>query len=266
VNSRVSWHDLPAQLRQLIEAEAGSFAREEQVGTGQNSPVGTVIHTARGRYVLKGVRSDHKRAVWTQANEALINPIVRDLTAPLLFHVEAAGWDVLGFGYLDGHRHADLSPGSPDLTKIAQTLRALAVLSPPADVVLRTMPDRFSKYAGERASLLAGTTITHTDMQAHNILIGPTAKVVDWAWPTLGAAWTDTACLALHMIRSGHHPKDAEEWGKNVPAFAAADDEAVSAFVAANAAIWTEISQADPQPWKAEVADASYRWAEHRGL
>ncbi|MFC7759158.1 hypothetical protein ACFQY4_15055 [Catellatospora bangladeshensis] len=224
-----------------------------------------VMHTARDRYFLKGVPADHKRAVWTQANEAMINSTVRDLSAPLLFHVEAAGWDVLGFGYLDGHRHADLSPGSPDLPKIADMLRALADLPTPAGVNLRTMPDRFAKYAGDRAYLLAGDTIAHTDTQAHNILIGPSARLVDWAWPTLGAAWIDTAGVALHMIRSGHHPKDAERWGQDVPAFAAAPDEAVSAFVSANSVLWTEISGADPEPWKAEVARAARRWAEHRG-
>jgi hypothetical protein len=110
------------------------------------------------------------------------------------------------------------------------------------------------------------TTIAHTDLQAHNILIGPTARFIDWAWPTLGAAWIDTACLALHMIRMGHHPKDAERWAQALPAYAGAGKEAVSALVTAHVAIWTEISTADSQAWKAELADAARCWALHRGL
>jgi hypothetical protein len=267
MSTRVCWDDLPEQLRRLIETETGAFVGEEHMTTGSNCLIGMVMHTVHGdRYFLKGVPDDHRRSVWTQSNEALINPSVRDLSAPLEFHINAAGWDVLGFRFLDGHRHADLSPGSPDLPKVADMLRALATVAAPEGVVLRTMSDRFGKYAGERAGLLDGATVTHTDMQAHNILIGPTARLIDWAWPTLGAAWIDTACVALHMIRAGHDPKDAELWAEGLAAYAAAADDAVSVLVAANVAIWTEISSADPQPWKTEVTDAARRWAQHRGL
>lgn len=267
MNTRVRWDDLPEGLRRLIETETGAFAGEEHMTSGSSCVIGMVMHTAHGdRYFLKGVPDDHRRAVWTQSNEALINPSVRELSAPLEFHITAAGWDVLGFRYLADHRHADLSPGSPDLPLVADMLRMLTAVPAPDGVVLRTMSDRFAKYAGARAGLLDGTTIAHTDMQAHNILIGPAARLIDWAWPTLGAAWIDTACVALHMIRAGHHPKDAELWAETLPMYASADDEAVSVLVAANVAIWTEISAAEPQPWKAEVADAARRWAQHRGL
>ncbi|MFB9184758.1 hypothetical protein ACFFX1_42115 [Dactylosporangium sucinum] len=51
-----------------------------------------------------------------------------------------------------------------------------------------------------------------------------------------------------------------------LPAYAAADDEAVSVLVAGNVVLWDEISTADPKPWKLEVFDAARRWARHRGL
>jgi hypothetical protein len=189
MNTRVCWADLPEQLRQLIEAETGTFAGEENMTSGSNCLLGMRMNTEHGdRYFLKGVPDDHRRAVWTQSNEALINPSVRELSAALEFHITAAGWDVLGFRFLDEHRQADLSPGSPDLPLIADTLRKLATVPAPENVVLRTMSDRFAEYAGDRASLLDGATVAHTDMQVHNILIGPTARLVDWAWPTLGAA------------------------------------------------------------------------------
>jgi len=267
MNTRVDWADLPEHVRRLIETEAGTFAAGEHMASGSNCLLGMVMQTEHGdRYFLKGVRDDVRRAVWNQSNEAAINASVREVSAPLEFHIAAAGWDVLGFRYLADHRQADLSPGSADLPLIADTLRTLAAIPVPEGVLLRTMSDRFAGYAGDRAYLLDGTTIAHTDTQAHNILIGSTARLVDWAWPTLGAAWLDTAFLALHMIRAGHHPKDAERWAEAMPAYATANEEAVSALVAGNVALWNEISTADPKPWKVEVFDAASRWAQYRGL
>ncbi|GAB3836230.1 hypothetical protein GCM10027610_036110 [Dactylosporangium cerinum] len=51
-----------------------------------------------------------------------------------------------------------------------------------------------------------------------------------------------------------------------LPAYATADEQAVSALVAGNVALWDEISAADPKPWKLEVYDAANRWAQYRGL
>jgi hypothetical protein len=51
---------------------------------------------------------------------------------PSSFHIQAETWDILGIEYLADYRHADLSSSSPDLAKIAFTLRALSALPPPA--------------------------------------------------------------------------------------------------------------------------------------
>ncbi|WP_157546666.1 hypothetical protein [Hamadaea tsunoensis] len=127
MNTRVRWDDLPEQLRRLIETETGPFADAQQMTSGSNCLLGMAMQTVHGdRYFLKGVPDDHRRAIWTQANEALINPSVRDLSAPLEFHISAVGWDVLGFRFLADHRQADLTLGSPDLPLIADTLRRLA--------------------------------------------------------------------------------------------------------------------------------------------
>lgn len=265
MNPRVSWNDLPAGLRRMIEAETGAFVHADQVGTGHNCLLGMVMHTARDRYFLKGVPADHKRAVWTHGNEAAINEHVRHVSAPLAFRVAADGWDVLGFLYLDG-RHADLSPGSPDLPKIATSLQALASIPAPRGLTLRTIEDRWRDYAGDRARLLAGTTIAHTDLHRHNILVDGTAKFIDWAWPTLAAPWLDTACVGLQLIQAGHTPKNAEHWCQDSPTFTIVTDEAVSTFVTAARGLWAEISAADPQPWKIEVAEAARAWAEYRGV
>jgi hypothetical protein len=128
VNPRVSWAELPVGVRRRIEAEAGSFIRGEQVAAGHNCLAALIMHTSAGSWFVKGIRADHARAVWNQANEAAINPYVVSVTAPLEFRVQADGWDLLGFRYLAVHRHASLAPGSPDLPLIAATLQALAAL------------------------------------------------------------------------------------------------------------------------------------------
>lgn len=265
MNTRVSWRDLPGALRDQIEDQAGSLIAEEHVTTGLNSIVAMVLQTTQGEFFLKGVRADHARAVWTQANEAAINKHVRPLTAELSFHVQAENWDMLGFQYLADHRQADLSPGSPDLAKVSAVLQALSVLPPPDDVQLRTVEDRFRGY-GDGLSLLAGSSIAHTDPNPSNILIGDTAKLVDWAWPTLAAPWIDTACVGLHLIGAGHHPQAAERWCAALPAYAAASAQAISAFVLAQRNLWHEISADNPQPWNQELAAATDRWVSHRAL
>jgi hypothetical protein len=155
VNSRVSWTELPAGVRRRIEAEAGPFARAEQVGAGHNCLAALIVHTTAGSWFIKGVRADHARALWNQSNEAAINPYVEAVTATLQFRVQADGWDMLGFRYLAGHRHASLAPGSPDLPLIAATLQTLTVLPAPDDVPLRTIEDRWHGYIGDHAALLA---------------------------------------------------------------------------------------------------------------
>jgi uncharacterized protein YbjT (DUF2867 family) len=97
-------------------------------------------------------------------------------------------------------------------------------------------------------------------------MIGDTAKLVDWAWPTLAAPWIDTACVGLHLIAAGHDPVSAERWCASSPAYTAALTEAISAFVLAVRNLWHEISAANPQPWTLELAAATNRWASHRGF
>ena len=47
----------------------------------------------------------------------MINSFVQAVAPRLLWHDQAAGWDVLAFEYIVGARHADYRPGSPDLPR-----------------------------------------------------------------------------------------------------------------------------------------------------
>jgi thiamine kinase-like enzyme len=128
------------------------------------------------------------------------------------------------------------------------------------------MSQRWGQYAKDDSWRLDGDTVAHTDLHGYNILIGSDARFVDWSWPTLAAPWIDTACVALKLIQAGHAPHTAERWCQQTPAFADADQKAVSVFVDAARALWRDISESSAELWKREVADAAGRWANHRGL
>lgn len=153
------------------------------------------------------------------------------LAPRLLFHVIASGWDVLGFETVDGH-HADYSPGSADLAKVADALQELASLPCP-DIELRLAEQRLSSYVADPADAeaFAGDALLHTDWNNHNVLIThDRAHLVDWGWATRGAAWLDPAHWIIWLIAAGHTPDDAEELAGRLPAWASASPRAVDAF------------------------------------
>jgi hypothetical protein len=85
------------------------------------------------------------------------------------------------------------------------------------------------------------------------VLVSPgRAWLIDWAWPTLGAAWTDPACWILRLMASGGHTApEAERQASRLPAFRAADPAHVDLFAAANVRLWDEIAQPGTSAWTA---------------
>ncbi|MFI7174712.1 aminoglycoside phosphotransferase [Streptomyces spororaveus] len=181
-----------------------------------NSAVAARVHTADTTVFVKGLRSDHRRA-WTQQREADINPSVRHLAPAVLWHVQEAGWDLLGFEDIDGH-HANYTPRSPDLPLVVSTMARLSSITAPG-IVLKSMPDRMKSHS-ELPELFAGTTLLHTDWFPTNVLVaGGRAALVDWAWASRGAAWIDPALWVVWLVKSGHTPEAAEGWAARVPAW-----------------------------------------------
>lgn len=60
-----------------------------------------------------GMPSCHRRVI-TQAREAAVAPLVKEISPALLWHFDGHGWNVLGYEYASG-RHADYTPALPDL-------------------------------------------------------------------------------------------------------------------------------------------------------
>jgi hypothetical protein len=261
---RVDWNDLPDGVCGAIEARIGPVAAAQTAAEGLNSEFAAFLRTAAGMVFAKGRPSDHPGVV-TQHREAMINRYVLDVAPRLLGQVETGGWNLLVFEYIHG-QHPDYTPGSADLPQVVHAMRRLEHIPCP-DLPLKRAEQRWADYVQNTTALdlLRGDSLLHTDFNPLNILINnTTTRIIDWAWPTRGAAFIDPACLALRLITAGHTPADAEAWAQQSPAWSTAPKEAIDTFVLANSRLWQQIARDDPQPWKIKTAAAARHWCDHR--
>ncbi|MFD0229301.1 aminoglycoside phosphotransferase [Streptomyces hirsutus] len=250
---RRHFHDLPAQARQAITDKAGPVHAARTADGGLNSGIAAFIDTDHGPVLVKGIPTDHPQAP-TQRRETAINPYLPRACPRLYWHIETAGWDLLGYEVLQG-RHADYAPGSADLPLVATAIMELQEIAAPADIAIKAAEQRWAVYAPPGAAdLFAGGALLHTDLAPQNVLVDDRAHVIDWAWPTRGAAWIDPAILILRLLEAGHTLAEADTFACRFPFWRTAPAEAVKAFAAANATAWEEIANADRTPWKAAMA------------
>ncbi|GAA3955131.1 hypothetical protein GCM10023085_42060 [Actinomadura viridis] len=253
--TRLRWEDLPPPVREAVTQCLGEVFSADPVQQGAGSETAFVLHTHTGRVFLKGVELDGPNTGMGRI-ENKIQPYLPSMAPRLMGSFETAGWLVLLFEYVPG-RHADLSPGSADLPVIAALLHRLSQVIRP-DLPVLPIERRWAAFAPAPAlDLLRGDTLVHTDLTEANILIGNEAKVIDWAWPTRGAPWLDTAFLVVRLVQAGHSPADAERWASQVPAWREAGTDALHAFIIAWAALG---EQRAPGPVRRALA----RWAAYR--
>ena len=267
MDARIGWDDLPALVKQEIQARTGPITAVRVPAAGQNSPLAAIIDTPDGRVFAKGMPSGHRRVI-TQAREAAVAPLVQAISPALLWHFDEAGWNVLGYEYAQG-RHADYAPGSPDLDRLVQLMDALSQIKvPDGPGPFKRAEDRWTPYLDDpdSASLFAGPVLTHSDWAPDNVLISPhRAWLIDWAWPTLAAAWTDPACWVLRLMASGGHTAlQAEQQASRLPAFHDADPAHIDLFAAANVRLWEEIAQSSTSAWTKTMAEAARSWSAYR--
>jgi len=125
----------------------------------------------------------------------MINPHVRSVAPQLLWHERTAGWDLLAFEYINGSRHADYRPSSPDLPRVIGTTYRLAAISCP-DLPVKLARRRLAAYVHREANLdlLDRDALLHTDFNPLNILLALyRVWIIDWARPTRGVAFIDAA-------------------------------------------------------------------------
>jgi hypothetical protein len=260
--TRIHWADLPSAVRDAVEQYTGPVLRARTVDAGANSGIAATLHTADAILFVKGVPTDHPQTR-TQQREVAINPYLPPSCPRLLWRVQTAGWDLIGYEHLAG-RHADYTPGSPDLPLVAHALLEVQH-TPCPDIDLKRAEDRWSGYAGPAdVAQFAGTTLLHTDLAPHNLLVADRAHLIDWAWPTRGAAWIDPAVLILRLMESGHTAPAADIWAReHFTSWASAPRASVAAFSRANARTWDEIARSDPQKWKRTMAGLAHEWVTH---
>ncbi len=268
MEKRIQWADLPTPLKAAIEERTGPITAGRAATGGQNSPLAAVIDTRDGKIFVKGLPADHPRVI-TQEREAAAAPLVSRISPALLWHFDEEGWNVLGFEHIPG-RAADYSPGSPDLDLVVSLIEELSRVQVPADPgPLKRAEDRWKTYTDDPADALtlAGGSLAHTDWMPDNILIADgRAWLVDWAWPTLAAAWIDPASWLLRIMARGHTAAEAEAHAARLPAYAAADPAHIDIFVRANVRMWNEIEQTNGRPWAKIMAHTARTWAQHRSI
>ncbi|MBL1095932.1 phosphotransferase [Streptomyces coffeae] len=238
---RVAWDDLPADLRAAVEARAGKVIAAETVAEGLNCAVALVLETAYGGSLfVKGVRHTDEPGMAALQCEERINPTVGGISPLIRYRFDAAGWAALAFVFIDG-RHADLAPGSGDLTAVAATMRRMHELRIPS-FLIPPFADRLRDFLEPcEAEHLAGKHLLHTDTNPHNIMIsthGGHANVVDWAMPAIGPAWVDPAYTAVRLMECGQSPEDALAWLSGFTSWRDAEKRAVRAFVDATCRQW----------------------------
>jgi aminoglycoside phosphotransferase (APT) family kinase protein len=300
---RPRWEALPAALRDGLADLVGEIVSADVQSGGFTPGLAARLQLADGQRVFaKGIPTAHPLAD-KYRDEADTTRLLPPATpAPRLrWDGQIADWVVLILDDLDA-RHADLSPGSPDVPRVVATIASLAdaltpcpaldapatekdlaefvhgwrelVETPPAD-----LPEWESRHLNALAALetewlaaAAGDTLIHGDINASNLLVGEAGVyLIDWAQPTRGAAWLDVADLIPHLILAGHTPAAAEATLTHLPAWRSADPEVITSYAVAFAGYWARNSRQPAPPGvphlrdhQARAARAATTWVTHR--
>jgi hypothetical protein len=262
---RLHWHELPPTVRAAVEDRTGPVLQASSVKTGSNSDLATVLNTSSGRFFCKAAVAGNPLGRMHRT-EARINPHLPPQVPRLHWQVEQDDWLLLGFEHVDG-RHPDLTPESPDLGAVATTLAAIgSALTPCPAIGVQPATARWADRIAPE--LIDGDTLVHTDVTPYNFLVHDSGvTVVDWSMPCRGAAWIDAALMIIRLIRAGHTPGQAEAWACQIPAWPAAQPEAIDTF--ANAVAILKRERQYQRPSVAHVgplAEAAACWARHRSL
>lgn len=236
--ARTDWLGLPGAVRRAVVSRVGTVWHAVPVVGGLTCSMAVVLTTDNGGHLfVKGVPADDADGVAAQAVEAAVNPLTLSVGPRLWAHVEAGGWNVLAFEHIDG-RHADLSPGSRDLAKVADAVHIAGEVVAPA--WLPPLADRFADVLdADQLALLDGAALLHTDTNPHNLLIADKrAHLVDWAMAARGPAWVDVAYTAVRLMEADCTPEQALDWAAGCPSWRAANPAAVAAFVDGTCRVW----------------------------
>ncbi|MEV0406141.1 hypothetical protein [Actinoallomurus sp. NPDC050550] len=270
---------------------------------GFTSGLAARIQLADGERVFaKGISASHPLAAKYRDEAATTRMLPAGAPAPRLrWDGQVADWVVLVLDDLDA-RHADLSPGSPDVPRTVATVAGLAEALTPCPIdapaaemelagivhgwaVLAAAPnadldDWTRRHLSDLAALetdwltaAGGDTLVHGDVNASNLLVDRVQAVylIDWAQPVRGAAWLDVVDLVPHLILAGHTPIAAEATLSDVRSWHDTDPAVITSYAAAFAGYWERSSRLPAPPGvpylrrhQARAARAAVAWTAHR--
>jgi Ser/Thr protein kinase RdoA (MazF antagonist) len=240
---RIEWTALPHAVTDQVADRIGDY-RVTAAATGDHAEIASTVTGTGGSVFIKAARSE--LGVRSLRYEMLVSKAVKQPYSPAVeWHFEEAGWLVVAFEHLDG-RHADLTPGSPDLDWLDQTLHHLAATAAPD-------------------SAMDGDTLVHTDLNPANLIVTAHGlKVVDWAFATKARPWVELAMLVQWLIGGGHTPAQAEQWVQRYPAWQATDRDILDDFASRNAAKWSLKAEHNAAGWVRDLATRNGQWWTYR--
>ncbi|GAA3886767.1 hypothetical protein [Streptomyces sedi] len=236
-------------------------------GHGFSTDVLLVVECENGSFFLKGMRNRPGGRRDQMVREGLINPFVRSVSPELMWSTEDEHWIVLAFERVHA-REAAFDSHTGDLPTIVGMLNQIGRLELP-DIAREWHETRWDWWADAGTTdLFRGDTLLHADINPSNFLICERRSwIVDWSWPTRGAAFIDPAMLVLQLVADAHTPQEAESWAARCPAWVDADPKAIDAFVVAYTRMNRHRALRRPEePWLRAMFDATHAWATHRGL
>jgi aminoglycoside phosphotransferase (APT) family kinase protein len=235
---RVHWHDLPLEIRRMLEQKLGAEVAEATTQPSGFSPgMAARLRLTDGRRVFlkavyEGANPDSPNIHRREARVLARMPIAAPVPRLLWFH-DADGWVALCLEDIAG-RHPHEPWTEPDLSMVVATLKETAALLTPSpfateetaarkfvrsingwQVARRRGEDRLDAWClgnlsrlaeleAEAPQVVEGDTLLHFDVRADNLLIaGDRVYVVDWPWACIGPAWIDWAFMAPSVAMQG---------------------------------------------------------------
>ena len=280
---RISWPDLPAELRELIESHLGSqvITAHSQYG-GFSAGSADRLLTAAGQKVFAKAVSHglNGPGAALHAREAEIAAMLpASMPVPkFLGRIRWDDWEALIFDQAPGV-NPQLPWGADELIRVLDTLAQLADQQPagitsllpalevdlredasgfarimadewiPADPWLAQNLEALHELAIEGIGALAGNQLVHTDLHSDNILLGEDGGVllVDWPWASRGAAWYD-ALTVLVEARIFDPALDADAIASSHRIFASASSDALTGALAGLAAYYVDAARRPEVP------------------
>ncbi|WP_204052182.1 phosphotransferase family protein [Microbispora siamensis] len=292
----MDWEQLPGEVRTTIADRFGPIEHVTCMPGGLTASASVRLHTLGGDLFVKALPEGAPSAPLYQ-REQHVNPVLPSaVPSPrMLWGGHRAGWLVLVFQHIETTRPVDLSPRSPDVPALIETVQVLGetltpnpgaqvppvadnvafllgradrlLADPPADLPL--LDEYAAARRGLRLEALAGDTLLHADLHEGNLLTAPgRMHVIDWGLACHGAAWVEIALLIPRLILAGHTPEQAEDLAARIPVWNAAPFEAVTGLAAVWSLFREFVARYGPEHIRASraaAAAAGRAWMAYRG-